>query len=128
MPVTIDGTKYTMEKITNLSIKRFELSKKIEERLKLLRNEFHNDEIREKREILMASKLSKVKKNSLFYNGKNVIEISKTKNGVMATIARDMAELSHESKLINEINELFKKLVELTQIEREYFSLAEWLK
>jgi hypothetical protein len=121
MAKIIDGESYGMEAIRELSYRRFELSKKIEERLKLLRNEFHNDEIREKREILMASKLSKVKKNSLFYNSKNVIEISKTKNGVMATIARDMAELSHESKLINEINELFKELVELTQIEREYF-------
>jgi uncharacterized protein YktB (UPF0637 family) len=121
MAKIIDGESYGMEAIRELSYRRFELSKKIEERLKLLRNELHNDEIREKREILMASKLSKVKKNSLFYNSKNVIEISKTKNGVMATIARDMAELSHESKLINEINELFKELVELTQIEREYF-------
>ena len=102
MAKIIDGESYGMEAIRELSYRRFELSKKIEERLKLLRNEFHNDEIREKREILMASKLSKVKKNSLFYNSKNVIEISKTKNGVMATIARDMAELSHESKLINE--------------------------
>ena len=120
MPVNINGEEYSMEEIEALCKKKLAISKQVEQLINRLRKEFLNDEKLEERKLLTIKEMEKIEEK---YGEKGDIKRPyKTIEGKgRVFLRRDMNELKQEIELIEEIYNLSKKLLQISNIEREYF-------